>query len=204
MQILTITLALLVFAPSSITLARVDPPPADAAPVTMPRVRPADAWAAALVLEGLRRSATLRGLIDQLEASDLIVYLETTPTLVGRVDGMLQWQAATPRNRYVRIGLNPAISGHRAIATLGHELHHAVEIANEPSIVDPASFAAFYTLHGNHVKEHNAWDTQAARDAGVTIRRELVNGRTVRIALTAEPFDPRTWHLVYGKARETT
>lgn len=43
------------------------------------RVRPADARAAALRLEGVQRSATFRALLDELEAGDLIVYVEAHP-----------------------------------------------------------------------------------------------------------------------------
>ena len=55
------------------------------------------------------------------------------------------------------------------MATLGHELLHAVEIAGEPSIVD--------ALTGD-AAGRRTFETEAAADAGQRVRRELLKNST--------------------------
>ena len=145
-----------------------------------PRIRPNDLRSANLLLEGLHRSATLRSLVDQLDDLSVIVYLEMQPRLRLRLAGTLTWITATPTFRYVRISWNPEISMNAAIATLGHELQHALEVAQEPSIVSAATLEAFYRKHGIDMRSHNGWDTIAARDRGDAVRRELAAGYNAR------------------------
>lgn len=165
-----------------------------------PRVRPYDGRSAAFLLEGLRRSATMRTIVDQLEERDLIVYIRMQPSLGRRWAGSLTWVAGTARFRYVQIALNPQLRGVSAIAALGHELHHALEVANEPSIVSPATLNDHYRRHGIMMTAHsNGWDTEAARVAGDDVLREVA---TTSAALeTIQDFDPAQWFEIYRRAR---
>ena len=168
-----------------------------------PRVRPYDSRTAALLVEGLRRSDRLRALIDQLEQHQVIVYLQMRPSLKGRLAGSLTWVTATRTFRYVRVSLNPELRGAVAIATLAHELQHALEVANEPSITDTQSLNAHYKRNGISMYPHaNGWDTEAARAVGDEVRQELAVSREGRIAESLRDFEPRTWHIVYRRARE--
>ena len=187
------------------TLAASDPlptfPPATAN--GGPRLRPYDSRSAALLVEGLRRSSKLRTLVDQLEKGDVIVYVQMQQSLRGRWAGALTWIAGTQEFRYVRVSLSPALRGSTAIATLGHELQHALEVANEPSIIDAQSLNAFYRQHGFSVSQReNGWDTEAARLAGEEVRQDLSESRGGRIIESLRDFDPRDWHVVYRRARE--
>src|SRR5262249_49356098 len=63
------------------------------------------------------------------------------------------------------------------LSTLGHELYHAVEIANEPSIADASGLAAFYARVGirtGDVQGHLTFETRGAEQMGVRVRRELL------------------------------
>lgn len=168
-----------------------------------PRVRPHDARSAALLLEGLRLSATLRGLVDRLEQRDVIVYVQMEYALKGRLAGSLSFITATETFRYVRVSISPNLRGTAAIATLGHELQHAVEVANEPSIVDEASLNAFYKHNGIGIRaQPNGWDTEAARVTGDEVRRDVTAARSSRVVESLHDFDPPQWHIVYRKARQ--
>jgi hypothetical protein len=167
-----------------------------------PRLRPDDSRSAALVLEGLERSETLRSLVDRLEERNVIVYVQWQPTLRGRLAGSLTWIAAAGRYRYVRVSWSPDLSMSAAIATLGHELQHAVEVANEPSIVSAETLEAYYRAHGISMTSHNGWDTIAARDRGDTVRREIAAVRSTRASgMLAQGFSPESWHELYRQMR---
>jgi len=64
------------------------------------------------------------------------------------------------------------------MATLGHELYHALEIAQEPSIVDARTLAAFYRRHGietGGIAGRQTFETEGAEQAGRQARRELTD-----------------------------
>lgn len=168
-----------------------------------PRVRPYDGKTATLLVEGLERSTTMRAIVDRLEQLDVIVYLEMQPALRKKLAGTLTWLAATEANRYVRISLNPEMMHDSLIAALGHELQHALEVAEAPWVVDPASLQAYYEKNGMSTARHiNGWDSLAARVAGYDIRRELAGMRGVRtVADSIQPFNAQEWHIVYRRAR---
>jgi hypothetical protein len=148
-----------------------------------PRVRANDGRTAAILLEGLRRSETLRVLVDEIEQSDVIVYLEIQWNLRRGLAGGLTWVAGTKSFRYVRISLSPYLTGDVMVATLGHELQHAVEIAREPSIVSGVTLASYYTRNGLSMAAHwSGWDTLAARQTGDEVRRELADTGTLHAA----------------------
>lgn len=168
-----------------------------------PRLRPFDNRSAAIVVEGMRRSERLRTLIEELEQRRVIVYVQLQPTLRGRLAGSLTWITATAKFRYVRVSLSPDLRGPAAIATLGHELQHALEVANEPSIVDAKSLNAYYRRTGISMYRHdNGWDTEAARVVGDEVRQELAGSRDGHISESIRDFDPLDWQIVYRRARE--
>jgi hypothetical protein len=163
-----------------------------------------------LLIQGLERSATIRALANQLEQREVIVYLEMQPALRKRLAGMLTWVTATKSHRYVRISLNPELSTDAAIATLGHELQHALEVANAAEIVCERTLARFYQEHrGSNQVHATGWDTEAARVAGEDVRRELVasagerdRSRPGRVADSIQQqLDPDDWMVVYRRAR---
>ena len=166
-----------------------------------PRVRPDDGRSAAIVLEGMDRSATLRALIDALEARDVIIYIQMQPMLKGRLAGSVTWVTAAGRYRYIRVSWSPELSTSAAIATLGHELQHALEIANEPSIVSADTLEAFYRSNGISMRVHNGWDTLAARDRGDVVRKEIAAARSNRGTDLLQDYNPESWPAIYTQAR---
>ena len=170
-------------------------------PAGGPRVRPDDGRSAAIVLEGMERSATLRALIDALESRDVIIYIQMQPMLKGRLAGSVTWVTAAGRFRYIRVSWSPDLTTSAAIATLGHELQHALEIANEPSIVSTESLEAFYRSHGISMRIHNGWDTLAARDRGDVVRKEIAAVRSSRGTEVLLDYNPESWPAIYTQAR---
>jgi hypothetical protein len=156
-----------------------------------PRVRASDGRTATILLDGLSRSETVRALVDELDQSDVLVYLEIRWNLRRGLAGSLTWVAATASSRYLRIALSSDLTGDLMVATLAHELQHAVEIAREPAIVDSTTMAAYYATNGLSMTGHwNGWDTQAARQMGDEVRRELAGMRALRVAESIPDFNP--------------
>lgn len=168
-----------------------------------PRVRPNDGRAAATLLQGIARSETIRLIVDRLEALQVIVYVEMQPALQRKLAGRMVWMTATRPFRYVRVSLSPELGGETLIAVLGHELQHAMEVALAPSIVDEPSLEAYYQKHGISTRSHSSgWDTQAARDAGDLVRREIAASPARAAVESTEPFDSSTWTSVYRRTRD--
>jgi len=148
--------------------------PASAADI--PRLRIVDRHVRALLHEGLARSPSLRALVERLARGDVVVYLRCEP-LPPNLEGRLTFVSAVGGFRYVLVHLAPDRPHLRRIGALGHELQHAVEIAERPDIVDQASLGRAYAGFGFERRAAfygvTAFDTVAAVDAGDQIRREI-------------------------------
>lgn len=133
---------------------------------SMARVRPTRG-AEMILLDAAARSATVRDLLDRIAASDVIVYVElTAPAQVPIARTKLV--AATPAARFLRVGINVALPMHDWAALLGHELQHAVEIAEHPDVRDDEGVRRLYASIGHQYGIDN-YET----DAAVTIERRV-------------------------------
>jgi hypothetical protein len=72
----------------------------------------------------------------------------TYDDLPAGIDGRLTFATKAAGRRYVHVRLAQQMSGLRERATLGHELQHAVELADTPAIVDDASLAHAFRRFG--------------------------------------------------------
>jgi hypothetical protein len=136
-------------------------------------VRTTDRAVRALLKRGFAHSPTFAQLLARLEASDVIVYIEEVPRLPDSLDGRMMMLPRAHTFRYVRIQL--ALRGSRddAIAVLGHELQHAIEIAQAPDVNDEPGLIKLYQRIGVRGGEH-LYDTIAAQEMGRTVRKELL------------------------------
>jgi hypothetical protein len=140
-----------------------------------PHVRP-EKGLRALVDEAARRSPEVRALIDQLEDLDVTVYIRVRAFDQLDLDGQIALLAGATSHRYLVIELACGRLAVVQMATLGHELFHATEIAAEPTVVDAQSLAALYTRIGIQTggkAGRRTFETAAAAAAGERTRREL-------------------------------
>jgi hypothetical protein len=141
-----------------------------------PHVRPEHAIRP-LVEDAARRSPAIRDLIDQLEALDVTVYIRTRLFTQIDLEGRVALLAMNGGRRYLMIELACGRADLTLMATLGHELFHALEIAREPSVVDAATLAALYARIGMQTGDtvgRQTFETSAAAAAGQRVRRELL------------------------------
>ena len=78
-----------------------------------------------------------RASITKLQHSDVFVYIEEVPRLPGALEGRLMMLPRAHEHRYVRIQIALRGSPEDTIALLGHELRHALEVAEAPSVQRP-------------------------------------------------------------------
>ena len=151
--------------------------PASALPCGhIPRLRPLDPESLQLLSAGIRQSPTLRQLATELGSSDVIVHIMTTRPRPRKSPAALQFVTSSGGFRFVRIRITTSVSRRRGIALLAHELQHAREVAGAASIVDEASFEAYYRRVGmvvDHDSVHRTYDTTAARQAEDVVFAEL-------------------------------
>jgi hypothetical protein len=108
------------------------------------RVRSTDRFMIALVREGYDRSATFRELVERLQASNITVFVLPGYCSGGRFRACLVSVSGSDRARHIRIKVDPHTTNDRLIATVAHELQHAVEIAEHLEVLDASSALALY------------------------------------------------------------
>jgi hypothetical protein len=148
------------------------------------RVRSTDTTILELLTEGRERSATFRALIDAIDRSNAIVYVEFGYCAFGHLDGCLPpFIASTQGDRYVRVIVTPEksrVNHDQRLALIGHELRHVLEVLEHPEVVDLTSMEAMYRKIGVPIGGgQRGCETSAARAAGSAVLAELLrNGRT--------------------------
>ncbi len=127
-----------------------------------------------LLRRGYRESPSFAALVKRLQRSDVYVYVEQVDRLPGALEGRLMMLPRAHEHRYVRIQLAMHGAPEDCIAVLGHELQHAVEVAEAEDVFDEAGMNRLYQRIGIRGGEH-LYDTAAAQQMGRTVRRELVS-----------------------------
>lgn len=152
------------------------------------RIRPQDARLTALLRNGMARSATFRALVNRIEAGNLFVYVSLGPTMRASLAGKLTWMTRAGEYRYVRATINTEQTPDQMIATLAHELQHAVEVLEDDTVLDQRSLQELYKRIGrpSHSGNTAAWETVAAQDTGFRVRRELISAAAMRAARATE------------------
>jgi hypothetical protein len=132
------------------------------------------------IATGTRQSPAFQALVDRLNESDLIVHLAYQADIRSDTAGYLSFGVATTGFRYLRISIARRLWGCDLVATIGHELQHAVEIADAPQVVDQRSMAAFYRSSGFSRRNdpHEEFETDRAIQTTRRIRREVVASST--------------------------
>lgn len=100
----------------------------------------------AITLDNIYRvSPSAQALIDRLERSDLLIHVVAMrPDRIRAFTGTTHFVVRAGTRRFLRITIDERLAADRRAAALGHELQHAVEVADAASVVDHASFAALY------------------------------------------------------------
>ena len=144
------------------------------------RVKPADAEMRRLVLSGHARSATFRALMDEIHRTNVVVVIQFGQCAKGRIRSCVSHVEGDSRQRHIAIKLNASATTNGLIATIAHELHHALEIAREPDVTNSEQALALYRRIaigrcGQGLDER--CETEAARQIEARVNEELARGQ---------------------------
>ena len=155
-----------------------------AVPASQAHLRPQDDRLTQLIRDGMSRSATFKSLVDRIVASNVIVYVALNPMMKSNLAGMLTWMTRAGNVRYVRASISPDLNPNQMIATIAHELQHAVEVIDDANVNDEKSLVALYRRIGQQSgsASPSRWETTAAQQAGLQVRKELAEAPTTTLA----------------------
>ena len=144
---------------------------------TSDRLRPQGDRVPHWLREARRRSPTVQRLVERIERSDVIVYLDISRSLAPNVAACLTWMAATNSRRIVRASFRMNLGTNDAIAMMAHELQHVVEVIDHPEVRSTETLLDLYTRIGHATGTDGLrWDTADAIALGTLARLEAVNG----------------------------
>jgi hypothetical protein len=137
----------------------------------VPHVRSTNPTLAALIQQASERSATFRGLIETINGSDSFVFVDEGDCGHG-VKACFASVTASKTYRYMRVIVDTRKADWDLMGSIGHELRHTIEVIGNPRVRDNTAKYFFYEQIGSHGMAH-ARETQAAADAGNTVRSEV-------------------------------
>lgn len=151
-----------------------------------PHVRALDSCATSIMANALARSSTVRTLGDRLAQSDVVAYVRCVWPEPGSPVGSLVWVGGDTLLRYVLIRLSHDLSPERRVQMLGHEMQHALEVADARWVRDEATLRRLFEQIGRRTSAQSTFETAAA----------VLTERTVRLELTDTPPPPLPANLV--------
>src|SRR5438552_15568 len=109
-----------------------------------PRVRSSHAYLRAMIDEALVRSSTFRRIVEAIEATDGIVYVEHGDCKHGVHTCLVLNVTAAAGYRILRVIVDARQPDWDVMASIGHELRHALEVLEDPGLVDMSRVFLFY------------------------------------------------------------
>jgi hypothetical protein len=141
--------------------------------VGSPRVRSSHPYIRAMIAEAVERSPSFRRLVDAIDRTDGIVYVEQGKC--GHSVRACLTLSVTPAGtfRILRVLVDSRQPDWDVMASIGHELQHAVEVLGERSLKTSEAVYLFYFREGG-TSDHS-FETAAAIKVGNAVRNEVVS-----------------------------
>jgi len=157
-------------------MAWVVAPPAAAADGEPPHVRVSDRNLKALLDFGVANSPTLAALVDRIEQTSVLVFVDCGGRMPSRVGARLIFVTSVNGLRYVKIEIDCTLTPLQRVPLLAHEFQHALEVGSREDIIDTNSMESYYEEVGFEVSSdlsHRAFETAAAMDAQRRVQAEM-------------------------------
>jgi hypothetical protein len=145
-----------------------------AQPVRWNLIRSTNSRIRAAIAEGYARSMTFRSLVQDLEASNIILYIDRGECTCNRARACLGFVSSVAGVRYLRSYVSLRQIQRELIQQIAHELFHASEIAGAPEVTSPAEFAGFFeSLRVSGCRDPKCYETRGALRSEALVRAEL-------------------------------
>jgi hypothetical protein len=138
------------------------------------RVRSGNATLASFIADARHRSPTFSRIVDEINDTDGLVYVEQGRCRHVRACLLLSVSVAGPY-RVLRVLVDVRKTDADLMGSIGHELQHALEVLSDRQITSDAAILFFYQRHGKRVK--NIFETEAAIAAGDAVRDEITRSQ---------------------------
>jgi hypothetical protein len=135
------------------------------------RVRGGSGKLATAIRDAAARSLTFHRLVDQIGATDGVVYVLEGHCTRGLRACLILDMSVMGANRVLWIRIDPRKMDRDLMGSIGHELQHALEVLSHPSIRSGSAMILLYNKEGS--KEGGHFETDAAIKAGRAVRAEL-------------------------------
>jgi hypothetical protein len=140
-----------------------------------PRVRSSSPAIVAALAEAAARSATFRSIVAKIEETDGIVYIERGRCRHGVAACLSLLVHSGGGYRMLRILVDGVDNLASLVATMAHELRHALELLSEPAVRTTAAAYNFYLREAPTSRD--VFETDAAIQTGLQVEREFLRQR---------------------------
>jgi hypothetical protein len=130
----------------------------------MSRVRSRNPGLSALIGRASEASPTFRHLVETIDASDGIVYVDPGVCRYA-VRACLVKVAAVNARRFVFVKVYVKRTDRQLMAAIGHELQHAIELLSDPSVTNHSTMYFFYKFNHERLRTSTAFETKSAIEA---------------------------------------
>src|SRR5262245_23387910 len=138
------------------------------------RVRGVGPRLVAVISEAATRSTTFRGLVDQINRTDGIVYVTEGQCGHGVRACLLLTMTVMGPHRVLRILVDPRKVDFDLMGSIGHELQHAVEVLSDSRVRSSSDMVIMYQMMApNPPGSPFRFETMRAVQVGDAVRDEL-------------------------------
>jgi hypothetical protein len=149
-----------------------------AQPRPVARLRPTTPRLAALIEEATARSQTFRNMVAALETTDGMVFVNEGRCTRGATACLSFQLTQAGRHRLLFVFIDPRRPDVNLMASIGHELRHALEVLADPSVRSTATLKDFYLRDTRTEFPPRLIETAAAQWAGDAVLREIQQSRS--------------------------
>ncbi len=142
--------------------------------ISGPHVRALSQDSAIVLASAQQKSATVRDLLDKIQASDLVVYVNVAALPADSPESGLSFISTSKMARFVLVTISSRAAADRRVELLGHELQHAVEVAGQEWVADNARLKSLMTVIGwRDENKARGYETTAANNVENQVRRDV-------------------------------
>jgi hypothetical protein len=147
-------------------------------------VRSTNPLIATALHQASEQSATFRRLVETINTSDGLVYVEEGQCGRGARACLVTVKVSGP-NRMLSVWIDTRTVDADLMGLIGHELRHAIEVLGDPAVTSGHALSNFYQREGSRSAE-GRFETQAAIEAGLAVSAEVRKFRAGRLGAPVE------------------